>query len=106
MGKHVIPGLTSSEPLAGDVHPLRAASIAEVDTATPHSPRHQVYDGRRRIQLVYAAGPSYLLMCAVLFAPGILVYMQARRERGQPAFVGFEWRSQFSSHCLPFLQVI
>ncbi|MGZ9272245.1 MAG: arginine-ornithine antiporter, partial [Candidatus Binatia bacterium] len=38
--------------------------------------------------LVYAAGPSYLLMCAVLFAPGILVYMQARRERGQPAFVG------------------
>jgi arginine:ornithine antiporter/lysine permease len=40
--------------------------------------------------LVYAAGLSYLLMCAVLFAPGILVYMQARRERGEPAFVGFE----------------
>jgi arginine:ornithine antiporter/lysine permease len=40
--------------------------------------------------LVYAAGLSYLLMCAVLFAPGILVYVKARRERGQPAFVGFE----------------
>ncbi|HEY7764846.1 MAG TPA: amino acid permease, partial [Aestuariivirgaceae bacterium] len=40
--------------------------------------------------LVYAAGLSYLLMCAILFAPGILVYMQARRERGQPVFVGFE----------------
>ena len=34
--------------------------------------------------LVYAAGLNYLLMCAVLFAPGILVYMQARRERGEP----------------------
>ena len=40
--------------------------------------------------LVYAAGLNYLLMCAVLFAPGILVYMQARRERGEPVFVGFE----------------
>ena len=40
--------------------------------------------------LVYAAGLNYLLMCAVLFAPGILVYMQARRERGEPIFVGFE----------------
>ena len=40
--------------------------------------------------LVYAAGLNYLLMCAILFAPGILVYMQARRERGEPVFVGFE----------------
>jgi arginine:ornithine antiporter/lysine permease len=40
--------------------------------------------------LVYAAGLNFLLMCTVLFAPGILVYMQARRERGQPVFVGFE----------------
>jgi arginine:ornithine antiporter/lysine permease len=40
--------------------------------------------------LVYAAGLNYLLMCAVLFAPGILVYMRARRERGEPAFVGYE----------------
>ena len=40
--------------------------------------------------LVYAAGLNYPLMCAVLFAPGILVYMRARRERGEPVFVGFE----------------
>ena len=40
--------------------------------------------------LVYAAGLNYLLMCAILFAPGILVFMQARRERGEPIFVGFE----------------
>ena len=40
--------------------------------------------------LVYAAGLNYLLMCAILFAPGIFVFMQARRERGEPIFVGFE----------------
>jgi arginine:ornithine antiporter/lysine permease len=40
--------------------------------------------------LVYAAGLSYLLMCAVLFAPGILIYAKARAESGQRVFVGFE----------------
>jgi len=40
--------------------------------------------------LVYAAGVNYLLMCAVLFAPGIAVYAWARRERGEPVFAGFE----------------
>ena len=36
--------------------------------------------------LVYAAGPSYLFMCAILYAPGILFYALARRETGQKAF--------------------
>lgn len=40
--------------------------------------------------LVYAAGLDYLLMCTVLFAPGIVVYVMARRERGEPAFTGAE----------------
>ncbi len=40
--------------------------------------------------LIYAAGLSYLLMCAVLFAPGILVYARARKEHGEPAFIGKE----------------
>ena len=40
--------------------------------------------------LVYAAGLQYLLMCAVLFAPGIIVYAKARSETGQRVFVGFE----------------
>lgn len=40
--------------------------------------------------LVYAAGLQYLLMCAVLFAPGILVYLKARRESGERAFSGVE----------------
>jgi arginine:ornithine antiporter/lysine permease len=40
--------------------------------------------------LVYAAGLDYLLMCAVLFAPGIIVYAKARRERGERVFSGLE----------------
>jgi arginine:ornithine antiporter / lysine permease len=40
--------------------------------------------------LVYAAGLEYLLMCAVLFAPGIIVYAKARSERREPVFAGFE----------------
>ncbi len=40
--------------------------------------------------LVYAAGLSYLLMCAILFAPGIIVYAIARRERGKRVFSGAE----------------
>jgi arginine:ornithine antiporter / lysine permease len=40
--------------------------------------------------LVYAAGLEYLLMCAVLFAPGIIVYAKARSERGERVFSGAE----------------
>lgn len=36
--------------------------------------------------LVYAAGPNYLLMCALLYAPGILIYGWARNARGEKAF--------------------
>lgn len=36
--------------------------------------------------LVYAAGPTYLFMCAALYAPGILVYVWARREAGGRVF--------------------
>lgn len=40
--------------------------------------------------LVYAAGPNYLLMAALLYAPGILVYWWARRVRNAQAFTRFE----------------
>jgi arginine:ornithine antiporter / lysine permease len=36
--------------------------------------------------LIYAAGPNYLLMCALLYAPGILVYWWARRTRNETGF--------------------
>jgi len=40
--------------------------------------------------LVYAAGLAYLLMCTVLFAPGILVYLRARRENKGRVFSAME----------------
>lgn len=40
--------------------------------------------------LVYAAGPTYLLMAAMLYAPGILVYVWARRERAEKTFTPIE----------------
>jgi arginine:ornithine antiporter/lysine permease len=36
--------------------------------------------------LVYAAGLSYLFMCAILYAPGIIFFVWARRENGQRVF--------------------
>ncbi|WCK69173.1 arginine-ornithine antiporter [Agrobacterium tumefaciens] len=40
--------------------------------------------------LIYAAGPTYLLMCALLYAVGVPVYWWARHARGEKAFSGFE----------------
>ncbi|MGE0005456.1 MAG: arginine-ornithine antiporter [Parvibaculaceae bacterium] len=36
--------------------------------------------------LVYAAGPAYLFMCAILYAPGVICYAWARREAGARIF--------------------
>ena len=44
----------------------------------------------RTALLIYAAGVQYLLMCAVLFAPGLAVYLKARKESGERAFTGPE----------------
>jgi arginine:ornithine antiporter/lysine permease len=40
--------------------------------------------------LIYAAGHNFLLMTAILFAPGIIVYGIARREGGARLFTGTE----------------
>lgn len=36
--------------------------------------------------LLYAAGLKYLLLSALLYAPGAALYLWAKRERGEPAF--------------------
>jgi arginine:ornithine antiporter / lysine permease len=41
--------------------------------------------------LLYAAGLKYLLLAALLYAPGALLFAWARRERGAAVFKGFEW---------------
>lgn len=42
------------------------------------------------VWLVYAAGAGYLFMAAVLYAPGLLFYVMARRERQERLFQPFE----------------
>jgi arginine:ornithine antiporter / lysine permease len=41
--------------------------------------------------LLYAAGPIYLLLTALIYAPGIAVHAWSRRAQGQPALRGGEW---------------
>jgi arginine:ornithine antiporter/lysine permease len=56
--------------------------------------------------LVYAAGLHYLLMCAMLFAPGILVYQRARRERQERVFTTLEAVIAFAIVALAVLAVV
>lgn len=41
--------------------------------------------------LLYAAGLKYLLLAALLYAPGAVVYVVAKRQRSRKAFAGREW---------------
>ena len=41
--------------------------------------------------LLYAAGPKYLLLSSLLYAPGALVFIWAKRAQRLPVFRGFEW---------------
>ncbi len=43
------------------------------------------------VWLLYAAGLKYLLLSALLYAPGALLFIAARREKGLVLFKGFEW---------------
>jgi len=42
------------------------------------------------VWLLYAAGFKYLLLSALLYVPGIVLYAIAKREEGGPLFKGFE----------------
>ena len=41
--------------------------------------------------LLYAAGPKYLLLSALLYAPGAVIYIVAKQQQGQRAFSAREW---------------
>jgi arginine:ornithine antiporter/lysine permease len=41
--------------------------------------------------LFYAAGLKYLLLSALLYAPGALIYMVAKRQRAKRVFNTWEW---------------
>ena len=40
--------------------------------------------------LLYSAGVEYLLLACIVYAPGTLLYLMARREQGLPAFTRIE----------------
>lgn len=43
------------------------------------------------IFMILAGGLKFLLLSAVLYAPGTLLYIWARREQGRRIFSGFDW---------------
>ena len=43
------------------------------------------------VWLLYAAGFKYLLLSALLYAPGALLYGWAKRQRQERVFTGWEW---------------
>jgi arginine:ornithine antiporter/lysine permease len=40
--------------------------------------------------LLYAAGPKYMLLSFVIYAPGTVLFVMARRERGRTLFSASE----------------
>ncbi|MBO1540329.1 arginine-ornithine antiporter [Pseudomonas sp. OA65] len=42
------------------------------------------------VWLLYAGGVKYLLLSALLYAPGVILFAQAKREQGQPLFTHME----------------
>jgi arginine:ornithine antiporter/lysine permease len=42
------------------------------------------------VWLLYAGGVKYLLLSALLYAPGVLLFAKAKREQGQPLFTTVE----------------
>ncbi len=41
--------------------------------------------------LLYAAGPVYLLLTALIYTPGLVLHAWAQRAQGRPLLRGFEW---------------
>ena len=42
------------------------------------------------VWLLYAGGLKYLLLSALLYAPGVILFARAKREQGQALFTGWE----------------
>jgi len=42
------------------------------------------------VWLLYAGGLKYLLLSALLYAPGVVLFALAKREQGQPLFTHVE----------------
>ena len=43
------------------------------------------------IFMIYAGGLKFILLSAVLYAPGTALYIWARREQGKTVFTSIDW---------------
>lgn len=41
--------------------------------------------------MLFAGGPKFVMLAALLYAPGTLLFVVARREQGKPLFTRIEW---------------
>jgi arginine:ornithine antiporter/lysine permease len=41
--------------------------------------------------MLFAGGPKFIMLSALLYAPGTLLFVIARREQGKPLFTRVEW---------------
>ena len=51
--------------------------------------------------MLYAGGLKYVLLACILFAPGSILFIIARREQGQPLFTSAEWICSLRSSPAP-----
>jgi arginine:ornithine antiporter/lysine permease len=76
------------------VYATRIALRGEGYAATEHTRTRDLLIGATATVyccwLLYAAGPKYLLLSALLYAPGVLLYGWAKREHGARLFKPFE----------------
>jgi arginine:ornithine antiporter/lysine permease len=42
------------------------------------------------VWLLYAGGVKYLLLSALLYAPGVILFAKAKHEQGEPLFTTIE----------------
>jgi arginine:ornithine antiporter/lysine permease len=74
---------------------LLIAGRGETYDVTPHERNRDLVIGAvatlYAVFLIYAGGMKFLLLSAVLYAPGTALYFQVRREQRLPLFTPIEW---------------
>ena len=74
---------------------LLIAGRGETYDVRPHERRRDLTAGALAtayaLFMIYAGGMKFLLLSAVLYAPGTALYLQARREQKLPLFTRIEW---------------
>ncbi len=74
---------------------LKLAWVGETYEGSPGARRKDLIIGGLAtfytLFMLYAGGLKYVLLSAILFAPGSILFIIARREQGRPLFTSVEW---------------